>query len=176
MDSLTGSIARLRGALVGATSGAVGIAAHAISGGGLPPTESSVVLLLMVCAAFGAAVASWNVVRLPIVALTVTLAAGQLIGHATLALAAEHSHGLQLTGAMAGGHAAAIAVSAALILGAERAYAVGVSTLLQALPILVAPTCADTYAVPSLPAYRAKVARWLLVSAGTGTRGPPLFV
>ena len=112
--------------------------------------------------------------RVPVV--VAALGIGQVVGHTAMTVGAEHHHGMNVGPAMIAGHIVAVAISAVLILSTERTYALAVSTLRRVLPVLFTQECADTYPSSTPPAYRAKVARWLLVSAGTGTRGPPAFV
>lgn len=163
----------MRGAFVGSISGAVSVAAHAM-GGGAAPTEGSVVLLLLGCAAVGALVSSVRMDRHEMLCLAAALTLGQAIGHTTLAVGASHHHGLQLTPAMIAAHAVAVAVSAVLIRGGARGYTLAVSALVRILPVLFAALPVDSPVAVGVPAYRPKTARWLLVGASIGTRGPPL--
>ncbi|TQF74349.1 hypothetical protein FK531_05340 [Rhodococcus spelaei] len=163
----------MRGAFVGSLSGAVSVAAHAM-GGGTVPAESSMVLLVLGCAAVGAVVASARIASHTVLFLAGALTLGQVIGHTTLALGAAHRHGLALSPAMVAMHALAVVVSAVLIRAGERGCASAVSALRRILPALFAaiPVVAPIAAV--VPEYRPRVARRLLVGSSVGTRGPPL--
>ncbi|MEV0945572.1 hypothetical protein [Rhodococcus sp. NPDC049939] len=176
MDSRVTVLARVRGAAVGSFSGAVSIAAHGMAGGGTPPSESAVVLLLAVCAAVGTAVASVQARERDWLFLAAALATGQLIGHATLGLTSAHAHGLGLSSPMMAAHAAAIAISAALVRGAERACLRALASMTRILLTVLAPLRVDTGTWSPIPVFRAKLSLWLLVSAAAGTRGPPALV
>nr|WP_206024599.1 hypothetical protein [Rhodococcus sp. 14C212] len=161
----------MRGAFVGSTSAAVSVAAHGLAGGGIP-SQSSVVLLIAACAAFGAAVSAIRASRL-LPALVLPLGAGQIVGHTVLTLTAEHAHGLGLSPAMLGAHAAALVVSAALIRAAEqgRAAALGVLRRIVAAVLTLPPAHAPLWV--ATPSHRARLVLRVLVSAQAGTRGPP---
>lgn len=122
----------LRGALVGACSAMVTAVAHA-GGGGEPPQGGALVMLIAVCATVGAAVAGIALEgRHTRVALVVaTLCVGQLLSHATLALAGgHHLHGgLGLTAPMLAAHAATAAALGVLISAVEYLYVVAASVL-----------------------------------------------
>ncbi|MFG1784087.1 hypothetical protein ACGFIU_16750 [Rhodococcus oryzae] len=162
----------MRGAFVGSTSGAVSIAAHAL-GGGAAPTESSVVLLMLGCAAVGAVIASVRVARHQLLVVAAALSLGQAIGHIALEMGAVHLHGPQLSPQMVAAHAAAVAVTAVLIRAGERGCISALSALSRRVP---APFTEVPVLVPvavRVPADSPTPARWLLVGSGTGTRGPP---
>src|SRR5690606_40171557 len=93
-------LAQVRGAAVGSVSGAVSIAAYGVAGGGMPPSQSAVVLLLAACAGVGAAVAAVTVRDRNWVFLLAALTAGQVVGHTTLTVVDDHAHGLELSPAM----------------------------------------------------------------------------
>ncbi|MCJ0902080.1 hypothetical protein [Rhodococcus sp. ARC_M6] len=166
-------VAQLRGAFVGGTSGAVSIAAHAIGGGGMAPSESAVALLLFACASVGAVVSSIDIRRSPAIALALMLAAGQAIGHITLTIASEHPHGLHPTFPMLAAHIAAIGVCALLIRAAEHGYVVAASTVAAIVAVLLRPATPEPASTSMRTRYRAKVVLRQLVTSGTGTRGPP---
>lgn len=163
--------ARLRGAFVGAASGALSIAAHGVGGGDMMPNESALVLLVVVSAALGAAVSILGS-RLPLVAV---LALGQLLGHTILAIASEHHHGSSLTPSMLGAHLGATLVCAVLIRGAVLGYGHALSVLRRIVPVLVAVLPIPDAQRPQCTDYRPDVVLRLLVSSGLGTRGPPRF-
>ncbi|MGW5150794.1 hypothetical protein [Rhodococcus koreensis] len=176
MNSRLDVVARVRGSAVGSVSGAVSIAAHGIAGGGMPPSDGAVVLLLAACAAVGASVAAIRVASREWLFVLSVLAAGQLIGHTTLALAADHAHGLGLSTPMIAAHLAAIAVAAVLVRSAERACLRALAALTRIVLAVLAPLQVDTGTWSATPVYRAKLSLWLLVAAGAGTRGPPALV
>ncbi|WP_332112623.1 hypothetical protein [Rhodococcus maanshanensis] len=172
MGSQGMTIARMRGAFVGSTSGAVSVAAHAL-GGGTAPAESSVVLLMLGCAAVGAVIASVRVDRHQLLFVGAALTLGQAIGHIALAMGAVHVHGPQLGPQMVAAHAAAVAVTAVLIRAGERGCVSVLSALSRRVP---APFTEVPVLVPvavCAPVDSPPLARWLLVGSGTGTRGPP---
>ncbi|WP_231496678.1 hypothetical protein [Rhodococcus sp. UNC363MFTsu5.1] len=172
MGSPKTTIARMRGAFVGSTSGAVSVAAHAL-GGGTAPTESSVVLLVLGCAAIGAAIASVRVDRHQLLIVAAALTLGQAIGHVALAMGAVHPHGPQLGPAMVAAHAAAVAVSALLIRAGERGCVAALSALTRRIPAPFVEAPVPGPVADCVPSDGPMPARWLLVGSGTGTRGPP---
>ncbi|QSE92010.1 hypothetical protein JWS13_26905 [Rhodococcus pseudokoreensis] len=176
MNSRTEVLAQVRGAVVGSSSGAVSIAAHGMAGGGMPPNEASVVLLLVACAAVGAAVAALRITGRDGLVLVAALATGQLIGHTTLGLAGEHAHGLGLSTPMIAAHLAAIAVSAALVRGAERACLRALAAVTRIVLAILTPAPVRTATWSATPVYRAKLSLRLLVGSAAGTRGPPALV
>ncbi len=162
----------LRGSVVGAASGAISVAAHGV-GGGAMPSESALVALLAVCAAFGGAAAriptaGGRLRALPLVGL---LAAGQAIGHTTLSVTIGHAHGLTLP--MLAAHIAAIGVTSVLLAGVERAWHAALSLVARIVAILVAGVTVDPVRVIA-PAYRPRLVRRLNFPA-LDTRGPPLL-
>ncbi|MFI5780857.1 hypothetical protein [Nocardia sp. NPDC051570] len=118
MRSSADSAARLRGASVGAASGAVSIAAHGFGGGPVAVGSASLTLLMAACALIGVVVATG---RGGLGLLVISLAGGQVIGHAALAVSGPHRHGSAMSPAMLGAHLVAIAVGALVIRGAEVA-------------------------------------------------------
>ncbi|WP_420750977.1 hypothetical protein [Rhodococcus sp. O3] len=157
-------VARLRGGLTGAVSGAVSIAAHALGGGGTP-SQSAVALLIATTLAVGVVAAG---TRLPVAAV---LVAGQVLGHLVLSLDTGHLH---VPGpAMIAGHAVAIAVAALLVAAAERGCRFVLASLRR-----VAPTQFTPLRVPGavLVAPRPPVLRGLRRSVGIVPRGPPVTV
>lgn len=176
MTSRLADVAQLRGAFVGGTSGAVSLAAHALGGGGMAPSQSAVVLLILACASVGAVVSSVDIRRSPAIALVLMLAAGQAIGHTTLAIASDHQHGLVPSLPMLAAHIAAVGVCAAAIRGAERGYVVAASTVATLVAVLLRPWAPQPPSVTARTRYRAKVVLRQLLTSGLGTRGPPAFV
>ncbi|WP_415394736.1 hypothetical protein ACMTN4_23215 [Rhodococcus globerulus] len=176
MTSRLADVAQLRGGFVGGTSGAVSLAAHALGGGGMAPSQSAVVLLLLACASVGAVVASIDTRRSPTAALALMLAAGQAIGHTTLTIASDHQHGVVPSLPMLAAHIAAVGVCAAAIHGAERGYVVAASTVATIVAVLLRPWAPQHSPLTVRTRYRAKVVLRQLLTSGLGTRGPPAFV
>lgn len=122
----------LRGALVGVTSAAMTVGAHAAAGGGTP-NGGALIISLLACATVGAMVgclrlegrgASWLVT-------TAALCAAQLVGHATL-VATGHQHagsGLDLSPSMAATHIGAAVILGVAITATEYLYVVCSSVL-----------------------------------------------
>lgn len=164
--------ARLRGAAVGAWSAAMAVAAHGFAGGGIPG-ESSIVALILACAAIGTAVGAAVSSGRRYLVLVVALCAGQLVGHFALVLTESHAHGGNFSLLMLASHVVAAAACAALICSAERLYCVAASTLDQLIVATSAPVPVVGPLRTSPPLYRPSVVLRLLVSAGAGTRGPP---
>lgn len=174
MRSRADVVAHLRGTVVGSLSGAASIAAHGLGGGSAFPGDAAIVLLLAASAVVGAAVAALRTRRNPLLLLTAVLAAGQGIGHVTLAVSSEHGHGLHLTPQMLAAHAAATVVGVALIRASERSLSSVVGSVLRlAVAVVSAPPVPDLHRwtptiVRRLDPTTSRVAR-----AAGGTRGPP---
>ncbi|NLU83590.1 hypothetical protein [Rhodococcus sp. HNM0569] len=170
MTATTDVAARVRGASVGALSGAVTVAAHG-AGGGAVPSDGPLALLVAVCAGAGMVAGSS---RSTLRALMLVLAVAQLVGHAVLTFADTHQHGSGIDGRMIAAHTVAVAVGAWVIRGAERGLRVAASAVRRIVPtvwILVA----DDEAVPAPePVRRVRFSTRLLDLSGRGTRGPPL--
>ncbi len=141
----------------------------------MPPGQAAIVALLLACTATGAAVASARITELVLPILIVVVAAGQLVGHATLALTSVHSHGLQLSPAMLGAHAAATVVAAILIRGGERACAAAFAAIARIAVAILTPLRVHTPLWVRTPGTRRARALELLVGAADGTRGPPVL-
>ncbi len=156
-------LARLRGGFVGATSGAVGIAAHALGGGGLPG-QGTAVLLVAAAVVAGTIAAS---TRIPVV---VILAAGQVLGHGTFTLGSGHAHAP--SPAMIAAHVAAVGVAALLVSGAERGCRLAVSAVGRLVRnVLTVPAwqVPATVPVPERP----DRLRAVVALVGRSVRGPP---
>lgn len=166
-------LAQVRGAAVGSVSGAVSIAAHGVAGGGMPPSQSAVVLLLAACAGVGAAVAAVTVRDRNWLFLLAALTAGQVVGHTTLTVVDDHAHGLELSPAMIAAHLAAVAVSAAVVRAVEGACLHVLGAFTRVMLVLVSVPPAQTVVWSATPVYRATLSLWLLAGAAAGTRGPP---
>ncbi|MGC0365806.1 hypothetical protein ABH922_003790 [Rhodococcus sp. 27YEA15] len=167
-------VAQLRGAVVGGTSGAVSIAAHAL-GGGSAPSESAMALLVLACVAVGAVVASFDTRRAPVLSSALMLAAGQTVGHATLTVASDHHHGSLRTLPMLTAHVLAIGVCALLVRAAEHGYRVTASTLAAVVAVVLRPWAPAPATSTVKTRYRPKVVLRQLLTSGLGTRGPPAF-
>nr|WP_296763606.1 hypothetical protein [Rhodococcus sp. (in: high G+C Gram-positive bacteria)] len=161
--------ARMRGASVGAASGALSIAAHGVGGGAMMPSESALVLLIVVSAAVGGAVTVLGD-RVPVIAVLVV---GQVVGHAVLAIASEHHHGLSPTPTMLAAHAVATVVCALLVRGAVLGYEHALSVLRRILPVLPLVLPVLDNGGPRKTEYRSTVVLRVLVLSGNATRGPP---
>ncbi|MFI5502853.1 hypothetical protein ACIA5E_27665 [Nocardia asteroides] len=170
MRSPTDHTARLRGAAVGAASGAVAVLAHGLGGATMVPDGASLTLLFAACALVGVVVSA-----LPrghgAVSTMVVLAVGQGIGHTALSLGHAHHH--HFTVLMLLAHLVAIPVGALAIRGAEvgvRRAITSVRGLVTALGGPPNPSAPPT----GLPrADDRAIARQLLLRPGIGLRGPP---
>ncbi|MCX5041926.1 hypothetical protein OG921_01795 [Aldersonia sp. NBC_00410] len=176
MQSRGAFVARMRGGFVGAVSGAVAIAAHGAAGGGMPPGQAAIVALVLACTAVGAVVANAGITERIVPFLLTVLAAGQLVGHTTLALTADHAHGSQLGTSMIGAHAAATVVAAALIRAAEHGCAAVLAALARIVVAILAPLRVRTPLWTMTPRERGTHALLLLTGSADFTRGPPALV
>ncbi|MEV0671498.1 hypothetical protein [Mycobacterium sp. NPDC050441] len=165
--------ARLRGGLVGVCSALTATVAHTAAGG-MAPTGSPLIVLLLLCTALGAAVGGLNPQTRPAKAglLIASLVAGQLLGHVALAMSGGHHHAASLsTAPMVGLHAAA-AVGLGLVIGlAEYLYVVCASVLCW-LRIFAAARIRPSVRELWWPS-NVVVARPVLLCAGRGMRAPP---
>lgn len=168
-------VAKVRGTLVGAISGAVSILAHGLGASAMTiPSMSSILLLVAACAAVGTAVASVRAPRHEWLLLVGTLTGGQAVGHLMLSLQPMHPHSSGLGLGMLAAHVGAIAVSAALIRAAEYAYLTAVAVWRRMRPPAGSPEPFESNPLVAVPVVRATVARRLLLASAGGTRGPPL--
>lgn len=172
MTSRPDGRARVRGAFVGAASGALSVAAHGVGGGAMMPSEAALILLLAISAAVGGAVAALGE-RGGWASTPATLVVGQLLGHTILTIAAEHDHGSFLTPTMASAHAFATVLCALLIRAAVRGHGHALSILRRILPALNLSIPVQEFPRAGAPEYRPDVVLRLLVCSGVGTRGPP---
>lgn len=163
----------MRGAFVGSASGAVSVAAHALGGGAVSPGQSTIALLIAVCAAIGVTVGSLRN-RRGIADVMVLLAVGQGVGHTALSMSPEHQHGTHLSSVMLVAHLIAIPVGALLIRGAEIAVVRVLSSLTRAVRALRILLAAPDAAIAVAPADEAPARPRPLLSSGIGTRGPPV--
>ncbi|MGV0810486.1 hypothetical protein ABQF34_00840 [Mycolicibacterium boenickei] len=173
MSTPANHAARLRGGLVGACSALTATVAHTAAGG-TAPTSSPLIVLLLLCAALGAAVGGLNPqTRAAKTGLLIAgLGAGQLLGHVALAMSGGHHHGASLlTAPMVGMHVAA-AVGLGLVIGmAEYLYVVCASVLCW-LRIFAAARIRPAVRKLWWPS-NVVVARPVLLHAGLGMRAPP---
>jgi len=167
----------LRGAGLAVCCASLGIAGHALAGGG-PPAPAPVLLGALVIAGAGVALADRQR-GLP--AILVTVAGTQLAMHVLLDAFGHGPHGSPASGGgatlMVGAHATAALVTAVLLAGAERAvYAVGavLDWLLRTLPArpLVVPGPRSFTSLPAGGSLPGLVGQ--LVVRLHGRRGPPV--
>ncbi|MDO3650233.1 hypothetical protein [Nocardia mangyaensis] len=169
MRSPTDHTAPLRGAAVGAASGAVAVLAHGLGGASAVPSGSSLTLLFAACALIGVIAAALPRGNTSAMTMTV-LAIGQGIGHTALSLGhAQHAH--TYSAAMLLAHLVAIPAGALAIRAAEVGVRRALTSVRQLVRGLVAPPVDRCTALPVV-AERA-VVRQLLLRPGIGLRGPP---
>ncbi|MGK8524035.1 hypothetical protein ACRS6B_21910 [Nocardia asteroides] len=165
--------ARLRGGFVGSAAGAVSIAAHALGGGAMSPGAAPIALLLAACAAVGVLVAA-RPHRRGLGEIMTTLAIGQAVAHLASSLSATHHHGAGTTWVMLGTHLAAVPLGALLIHAAERAVLRAASAVHRTVRVLADGPCAPVRIGPLAFGRVLPRPRRLLLSSGSGLRGPPL--
>ncbi|MFD0000616.1 hypothetical protein [Nocardia sp. NPDC127526] len=171
MPSPTDHTARLRGAGVGAASGAVAIFAHALGGGTTTPDGSSMALLVAACALIGVVVGSVRP-RGGVAALMGMLTVGQAIGHVALSVSPTHHHH-SVTPLMLAAHLVAIPVGAMLISAAEAGVRRAITSLRRFIVALGLAPVPPERPGRAFAADERAMARRLLVSPGIGRRGPP---
>lgn len=165
----------MRGCVAGGLSGITAVGAHALAGGGQPPSATAVALLVVACTAFGAVVSTFRFDRSSILPLLSTILAGQLIGHVAVILGSPHGHhGIlaSVDSAMIAGHVATALVDVVLIGLAESAavWALGLlSDLLVADDAVAEPTTPPWVASPT----PTRAPHGLRLAATAVTRGPP---
>ncbi|MGX1812183.1 hypothetical protein ACWIGI_41285 [Nocardia sp. NPDC055321] len=170
---LTSSViaARLRGAMIGALSGAAAVAAHGI-GGGMVPHQDALMLLVAVCALLGCVGSGPVGGRLPVV--VVQLGLGQMLGHTVLSVTSGH-HPMAPTAGMLGSHLL-FAVGAGLaVWSAERLVRSALGTVRRWLVLLVAVADPGGVATSAVCEPITAGARRPLSSSGLGNRGPPVL-
>ncbi|TRW89275.1 hypothetical protein FK535_01195 [Mycolicibacterium sp. 018/SC-01/001] len=158
----------MRGAAAGLVTTALALAAHATGGGHLA-VGPAVVELLLVGATVGAIATALPRAR-GIGVLALLLAAGQLVGHAVLAVA--HPAVGTPGGVMVVAHVAAVLLGALLISAGERLC----RALVRVVRRTAAPTSATVFAPPArrlTPGDQPLVAE-LLLAASMSHRGPPV--
>ncbi|GAB2538240.1 hypothetical protein [Nocardia heshunensis] len=171
MRSPTDHTARLRGAAVGASSGAVAMLAHGLGGGTAAPDTSSLTLLLAACTLIGVVVASLRP-RYGLAGTMALLAVGQSVGHSTLSMTPGHHHHLA-SPSMLAAHLIAIPVGAFVIRAAEAGLRRAVTSVRRFILALVSTPAAPAANGRALTCDDRAEAHRLLVSPGIGRRGPP---
>lgn len=165
--------ARLRGGLVGGCSALTATLAHTAASG-VAPASSPLIVLLLLCAALGAAVGGFDTqTRWARTGLLVAgLGAGQLLGHLALAMSGGHHHAASLlTAPMIGMHAAA-AVGLGLVIGMAEYLFVVCATVLSWLRIFATAQVRPLVRELWWPS-NVIVARPVLLRTGLGMRAPP---
>ncbi|KHO25121.1 hypothetical protein [Mycolicibacterium setense] len=173
MSSPVKHAARLRGGLVGACSALTAAVAHTAAGG-MAPASSPLIVLLLLCAALGAAVGGLNTqTRWARTGLLIAgLGAGQFLGHIALAMSDGHHHAASmLTAPMIGLHAAA-AAGLGLVIGMAEYLFVVCASVLSWLRIFAAAQIHPLVRELWRPS-NVVVARPVLLRAGLGMRAPP---
>jgi hypothetical protein len=160
----------LRGTSVVALSTLVTAAAHT-AGGGAVPSETTGLLLIVICSAVGCAAASIR--GLSRIRLMAALGTAQALGHLTLTAGDMHHHGATMDRRMLGAHLLAIVTGALLIRAAERGMRWAISTLRRVAPRPAPRLTVRAPFVPVSPAYRVALTPRLADLSGAGTRGPP---
>ncbi|NNH69196.1 hypothetical protein HLB23_04815 [Nocardia uniformis] len=160
----------MRGVAVGTASGAVAVAAHGLGGGAVAPTGAALALLLATCALIGVVVATVRP-RGGLLSTMAMLAVGQSIGHEALSMGPQHhQHGVGT--AMLAAHLVAVPVGAVLIRAAEIGVRRAVTSVRRFLVVLGLEPLPPHRPTP-VPVHQRAVALRLLVSSGSGLRGPP---
>ncbi|MFJ2665351.1 hypothetical protein ACIO14_13445 [Nocardia fluminea] len=170
MRSSTDHTARLRGAAVGAASGAVAVFAHGLGGATAFPTGSSTALLFAACALIGVVVSALPRGNSPGSTMAV-LAVGQCVGHTAMSLGHVQHH--PLSAAMALAHLVAIPVGAIAIRAAEVGVRRAVTSVRQLVLVLAGVVCPPARPAPLPAADERAVLRQLLLRPDIGLRGPP---
>lgn len=160
--------ALLRGAAAGALTATLAVAAHSAAGGAVP-SGAAAVLLALLSAVLGAVAGSAERLAEPRM-LVALLAAGQVLGHLTLA-AAGHSHAASLHPTMLLAHLLAVGAGAVLIGGADRLCRALSGTVRGCMR---APVRAPlTLRRPALPRVHQPLQSRLLIAVSISHRGPP---
>ncbi|MGW6622555.1 hypothetical protein ACWF99_15110 [Nocardia sp. NPDC055002] len=170
MRSPTDHTARLRGAAVGAASGAVAVLAHGLGGATALPAGSSMVLLFAACALIGVVVSALPRGHSP-VSTMVVLAVGQCAGHTAMSLGHVQHH--PLSAAMVLAHLVAITVGAIAIRAAEVGVRRAITSVRQLVLVVAGVGCPPARPVRLPAADERAVVRQLLLRPDIGLRGPP---
>ncbi|MFD6398095.1 hypothetical protein [Nocardia sp. NPDC060249] len=162
--------ARLRGAAVGAASGAVAVLAHGLGGATAFPAGSSMALLFAACALIGVVVCALPRGNSPVSTMAV-LAAGQCAGHTAMSLGHVQHH--PLSAAMVLAHLVAIPIGALAIRAAEVGVRRAITSVRQLVLVSGGVVCPHARPI-RLPAVDERaVLRQLLLRPDIGLRGPP---
>lgn len=175
MDTPKSHARWVRGGLVGASSAAVTIGAHAAAGGGVAGGPALAVAVLL-CATVGALVSCAQLPS-PGTAFTATAAAlgvAQFLGHMALTTTGHHHHSADGLGwSMIAAHAGAALLLGAAITAVEFLYAVCVSVLAWLRLFAMRAPRALPRAVRRVTN---PVARRPILITGLGMRAPPTAV
>lgn len=167
-------LARVRGAFVGLLSGSVSVGGHGLGGGAMALSESSLLLLIGVCTAAGAAVTPSQVKNNRLVVLVMFLGLGQVAGHLILTLSHGHASALLPSPTMLVGHLIVLLVTAVMLRFAEYGLMSAFGFIARLLDrVLGVPAGLVPMWTATLTSYRGHGAR-ALFCATAGTRGPPL--
>ncbi|WP_063041391.1 hypothetical protein [Nocardia pseudovaccinii] len=169
------AVARVRGACAGSISGAISVAAHGWASDGMPPSSTTLALLVAASAVVGALVAGLAPLRDTSIGLISVLVAGQLLGHVTMGWGPGHMHhgDAQLTPGMVAAHLVAAVLAAVVIRGAETAYRIGCAVLSRVLPLRYRPPAIPGPVLLRLT-HRDRVILRIFAAESLRTRGPPL--
>ncbi|MBD0860884.1 hypothetical protein IA539_06625 [Gordonia sp. zg691] len=170
MSTVSIFAARLRGAMVGAVSGAAALPAHGL-GGGMLPSSSAMVMLVSGCILLGVLCSHRAGSGLSM--LIGQLVMGQGVAHLLLmAATSEHHDSAVFTPTMLSGHLAVAVVGGLGLWVAEHLVRIVVASVTRWLAVLVPPVV-QAPAVPRPRNTTLTVPRPLLLGSGVGTRGPP---
>ncbi|MFC4124548.1 hypothetical protein [Nocardia rhizosphaerae] len=172
MRSPSDHTARLRGAAVGAASGAVAVLAHGLGGATGAPSGSSLTLLLAACALIGVVAAALPRGITPLSTMVV-LAVGQLVGHSALSLGhAQHHHVASV--AMLLAHLVAIPVGALAIRAAEVGVRRAITSVRGLVWVLGAAPAPEVRLGSAPRTDERAILRGLYRRSGIVVRGPPI--
>ncbi|NDZ96633.1 hypothetical protein G3I13_03300 [Streptomyces sp. SID6673] len=163
---------KVRGCVIGASSGVTSIVAHAAAGGGLPDS-TGLTLLVAVCAGLGWAASAVSPQRAGVPGLVGMLVGGQLVGHLALA-ALSHHHATLMTPSMATFHMVATVVAVALAIGLEIAVTAALSVVIRTVLTLISIPVDVATSWSVLPVIDDRLRPGRRHVRPVGTRGPPL--
>lgn len=162
--------ARLRGTAAGLLTATLSLAAHSVGAGAIPAGAAAAQLLVL---AVTVGVLASVIPRAADIRVMVgLLAAGQLIGHLTLAAGGHSQHLGPTTTTVALAHVVAIGIGAALITAGDRLCQVLSRVLRVSVRRTAQPMAAQVVAVardPDQPLRRRR-----LLAASVSLRGPPV--
>lgn len=169
----------VRGGLLGVSSGALAVSAHALGDGGLPDASLTLVLMVLI---------GWTATALAaktkgLTGILAVLGTGQILMHLVLTVLMTHSehqaagpvvvHGMTMTAA----HTGATLVTALLVTRVEALLRAVIGVMRMLLPIVWLPSPVPAAAPKPplvLPAGASELAG-VLIRRVNGRRGPPLF-